>query len=456
MLAPDDSCACLSQTTRFAPIASVQRRCALLLLIVLVPGLAQTAGESTAASNTGASSVAVLGADLKGLQVQMVDDAMALGIKHATLNVSLTSLIDLDRHPDSLRLESGGRTFYFSRGAAQSIPVLPLSQHGVRVYLILLSTATSEPRLNRIVRPAGAKEAPNGLTGFNVSDEEGRRYFQACLEFLADRFSRKDARYGRVSGYIIGNELNSHHEWYNIGPASTEQVAADYLRAVRIAHAAVRRSSAAARVYISLEHNWTARNNPDPLKACPGRDLLDELNRLSKAQGDFDWHIAFHPYPENLRDPRTWRDKRALPQADTPKITFKNIEQLPRYLRRPEMLCHGQPRHVILSEQGFDTPDKPGGQALQAAGFCYAWVKVSRTEGIDAFILHRHVDNAAEGGLNLGLWTHKKGTIATPDSKKRIHDVFQAAGTLEWESTFRFALPIIGIKSWDELRSSID
>jgi hypothetical protein len=115
------------------------------------------------------------------------------------------------------------------------------------------------------------------------------------------------------------------------------------------------------------------------------------------------------------------------------------------------MLCHGQPRRVILSEQGFDTPDKPDGQAVQAAGFCYAWVKVARTEGIDAFILHRHVDNAAEGGLNLGLWTHQQGTIATPDSKKRIYDVFQAAGTPEWESTFRFALPIIGIQSWDEV-----
>jgi hypothetical protein len=396
---------------------------------------------------------APLSAGLKGLQVQMIDDALALGIKHAALNVSLTSLIDLDGHASSFRWQGGGRTFYFSRPAVESIPVLSLSRAGVRVYLILLSTVTADTRLSRIVRPAAAREAPNGITGFNVSDPEGERYFKACLDFLADRFSQKDARFGRVDGYIIGNELNSHYEWYNIGPATTSQVAAHYLRAVRIAHAAVRRSSADARVYISLEHHWTARNGADPLRACPGRDLLDELNRLSKAQGDFDWHIAFHPYPKNLRDPRTWRDKTALPRADTPKITFKNLEQLTQYLRRPEMLCQGRPRRVILSEQGFDTPDTPEGQAVQAAGFCYAWVKVSGLPGIDAFILHRHVDNAQEGGLNLGLWTRQPGTDATPSAKKRIYDVFRAAGTPEWESAFRFALPIIGIKSWDEVTS---
>ena len=392
-----------------------------------------------------------LGAGLKGLQVQMVDDALALGIKHAALNVSITSLIDLDEHADSFHWQSDGRTFFFSRGSVESIPVLPLSRAGMRVYLILLSTVTNDARLSRIVRPAAAREAPNGITGFNVADPEGRRYFEACVEFLADRFSGRDARYGRVDGYIVGNELNSHYEWYNIGPATTGQVAREYLEAMRIAHAAVRRSSPDARVYISLEHHWTARNGSDPLRACPGRALLDELNRLSKARGDFDWQVAFHPYPENLRDPRTWRDKTALPRVDTPKITFKNLEQLTRYLRRPEMLCQGRPRRVILSEQGFDTPATPDGQAVQAAGFCYAWVKTSRLAGIDAFILNRHVDNAQEGGLNLGLWTRQPGTIATPAAKKRIYEVFRAAGTPDWEPAFRFALPIIGIKSWDEV-----
>lgn len=392
--------------------------------------------------------------NIKGLQVQMVDDALALGVKQAALNVSITSLIDLDFRPDSLRYRMAGREYAFHRGAVESIPVKALSDAGAQVTLIVLSTTTSDTKLSRIVTPAAAKEVPHGITGFNVMVPEGRRYFEVCVGFLAQRFSRPDQRFGRVVGYIIGNEVNSHGEWYPIGPASMQQVAHEYLTAIRLAHTAVRRHSAEARVYVSLEHHWTTKGNRDPLLACPGRELINEMNRLSKEGGDFDWHVAYHPYPANLFDPRTWLDKTALPNADTPKITFKNLEQLTAYLRRPEMLCHGKARRVILSEQGFNTPDGSDGQTLQAAGYCYGWIKVSRTEGIDAFILNRHVDNAEEGGLNLGLWTRKPGSIATPDKKKKIYEVFRLADTPEWEKAFRFALPVIGIHSWDEVAAS--
>ena len=388
---------------------------------------------------------------IKGLQVQMLDDALALGIKQAALNVNLTALIDLEAKPGSLKYHIDGNDYAFDRGAVESISVKPLSDAGVQVTLILLCMTSENPRLSRIVRPALAKESPHGITGFNVVDPVGRRYFRACLGFLAERFSRPDGRFGRVAGYIIGNEVNSHGEWYNIGPAPVAKVAREYLLAIRVAHEAVRKHSPDARVYVSLEHHWTAQGNPDPLRACPGRALLDEMNRLSKAGGDFDWHIAHHPYPANLFDPRTWLDKAALPNADTPKITFKNLEQLTAYLRRPEMLCHGKPRRVILSEQGFHTPDGKNGQALQAAGYCYGWIKASRLDGVDAFILNRHVDNAEEGGLRLGLWTRRPGTIATPDSKKKLYEVFRLADTPEWQKAFQFALPVIGIHSWDEV-----
>ena len=414
-------------------------RIAILAIAVCLISLRTDASESAPA------------ASIKGLQVQMVDDALALGIKHAALNVSLTSLIDLDAKPDSIVYRLEGREYRFHRGAVESIAAKPLSDAGVKVYLIVLSTTTNDTRLSRIMRPEAAKEAPNGITGFNVTDPEGARYFEACLGMLAERFSQPDQRFGRVIGYIIGNEVNSHSEWYNIGPAPMAKVAHDYLLAIRQAHAAIRRHSADGRIYISLEHHWTIQGNPDRLRACPGRALLDEMNRLSKAGGDFDWDVAFHPYPENLFDPRTWRDKQAKPSTDSPKITFKNLEQLTAYLRRPEMLCHGKPRRVILSEEGFHTPDGPDGQTLQAAGYCYGWIKASRLDGIDAFILNRHVDNAQEGGLRLGLWTRHKDSIATPESKKKSYEVFRLADTPEWENAFRFALPVIGIHSWDEV-----
>ena len=88
---------------------------------------------------------------------------------------------------------------------------------------------------------------------------------------------------------------------------------------------------------------------------------------------------------------------------------------------------------------------------MQAAAFAYAWEKCARLPLIDAFIYHRHVDHAKEGGLRLGLWRNAPNSIADPHSTKKIYDVFQAAGTPAWSQAAKFALPIVGFTSWEEL-----
>jgi hypothetical protein len=293
--------------------------------------------------------------------------------------------------------------------------------------------------------------APNHLGNFNTVTEDGQEWFSAALEFCAERWSRPDQQFGRVSGYIIGNEVNAHWWWANMGRVSMEEFADDYLRTVRLAHDAIRRESSWARVYLSLEHHWNIRHpSGDAQQAFPGRAFVDYFAQRAKAGGDFDWHIAFHPYPENLFEPRFWNDQSATTQVlTTPRVTFKNIELLPAYLRRPELRFNGQPRHMILSEQGFHTPDRPDGEKLQAAAFCYAYKKIERLDGIDAFILHRHVDNAAEGGLLLGLRSNRPRD-GDPRPKKLIYECFRAADSPEWQPAFDFALPVIGLKNWNE------
>jgi hypothetical protein len=193
----------------------------------------------------------------------------------------------------------------------------------------------------------------------------------------------------------------------------------------------------------------------DETQTFAGKAFIDYFARRARGGGDFDWNLAFHPYPENLFDCRTWKDKTALSTPDTPRITFKNLEVLQNYFRRNELLFDGRPRHIILSEQGFHSPDTPEGQSLQAAAFCYAYYKVAHLEGIDSFILHRHVDHRDEGGLNLGLWTRNKSSAnpAEPLAQKKIYEVFKAADGPNWEEAFHFALPVIGIPDWTTLSS---
>ena len=387
-------------------------------------------------------------ANKKGIQVQMVDDALALGIHHCTLNFNLAGLIQLQPQPDSLKWELDGQTYYFNRRYLDSQPVKRLTDAGVVVNLILLHYLGRAEEDAFMKHPRCDPATPNHLTAFNTITPDGLRHFKAALEFLADYYSGTNAAHGRVWGYIIGNEVNAHSEWYNLGPATRAEVVADYQRTVRVAHIAVRQASAHARVYLSLTHFWNRVMPSGPLHSCEGKGLIDDFNALAKAGGDYDWNLAHHPYPENLRDPRTWLDKTALPDANTPRITFKNLEVLDAYFRRPELLYHGQPRRIILSEQGFNCTDKADGELMQAAGFCYAWKKVSALSGIDAFILHRHVDHSREGGLNLGLWTRQPDSIATPARPRKIYEAFKAAGTPEEPRAFEFALPVIGLKDW--------
>lgn len=399
-------------------------------------------------------------ASKKGLQVQMVDDAIALGVKHAALNLNLAWMIDpVGGDENDFTWESDGVTFHFKRVFVEGLDrqVKPLSDAGMVVTFILLCYQTHDKAIDRIMlHPRYSAAAPNHLSAFNTSTPDGLRWFKACIEFLAARYSEPGRLHGRAVNFIVGNEVNAHWEWCNMGEATMEQFADDYLRTVRLCNTAVKKFSACARVYVCLEHHWNIRMD-GPLKSFKGRAFVDYFARRAREGGDFDWNLAFHPYPENLLDPRTWNDKTATTNENTPRITFKNLQMLPIYFNRPELLHRGRPRHIILSEQGFNSPDTPDGELLQAAGYCYGYYKVAHIAGLDSFILNRHVDHRDEGGLNLGLWRRNKSSAspAEPAGKKMIYEVFRLADTPQWQRAFAFALPVIGIKSWDQLLAEI-
>jgi hypothetical protein len=398
-------------------------------------------------------------ASKKGLQVELLDDALELGIKHAALNVNLSELIAPNSDSDDaliLASTSEGRTYRFRRESVERLDrtIKILSGHGVVIHLIILVYKSSHADVNRILlHPDFDDNAPHGLSAFNTRTAEGRAWLQATMEFLAHRWSLPDQQHGHVAGYILGNEVNSHWWWSNMGRATMLEFADDYASALLLVHRAVRRHSPWARVYISLDHHWSIRfPASDDHQAFAGKDFIDHLiQRGTKDEtSNFDWHVAYHPYPENLFEPRFWNDKSALLESTTPRITFKNLEVLTEYLQRPELLYEGHPRRVILSEQGFHTPDGPLGEAIQAAAYCYAYRKVARLDGVDAFILHRHVDHPHEGGLRLGL---RRFAPAESEQrpKKMIYECFRRADGPDWEAAFKFALPIIGIQNWAEI-----
>lgn len=389
---------------------------------------------------------------IKGLQVQMNDDALALGIHHAGVNINLTALVDLEKNPGNTKRIVDGREFSFNESYLKSLDaqIKPLSDRGVLVYLILIAYPSKNPAIDALaIHPDARKDYKYSVGAFNAKTPEGRAWLTAVTQEIASRWSGARAESGRVWGWIVGNEVNSHWIWSNMGKKPMAEAVTEYAQVFRIVHGAVRTASTNARLYISFDHHWAASmHGISAEEATPGRDYLDAFAKLT---ADLDWHVAWHPYPEDLGNPRAWADKTVTSDDASNKVTFKNLEVLCRHLKKPELLFKGEPRRVILSEQGFHLLLTPDGETLQAAAYAYAWEKCRKLSLVDAFIYHRHVDHAHEGGLRLGLWRNAPHSIADPHSKKQIWELFRKAGTPEWDAAAAQLLPVTGLKSWSEL-----
>ncbi len=395
----------------------------------------------------------------KGLQIVDTADAAALGVRHSAINVNQGDfLLPAPEEGNTLEFAHDGRTFYFRRSHVERMDKVfrDLSEIGCVVTFILLNS----PRWRCDIDPAfwrdvlmhpdytgpgsgkaadGSSEGTGLISMFNLVTEEGLAHYRAFIAFLTDRYTREDMAYGRVVGMIVGNEVDAGYIWCNAGEKSMEWFTREYLNAMRVTWQTAAAIYAHMRVYISLDHFWnSAMDARQPLRYYNVRDMLVYLNDIARAEGQLPWHIAYHPYPEDLNYPDFWNDRLATPDDDAPIVTFKNLEVLARFTYREEFLYRGERRRIILSEQGFNSHWTPESEILQATAYGRAYRKVMEIPEIDSFILHAHHDNRGEFGLNLGLVRRKKDEPGM-DGPKPIYHVFKAIdqkderGRWHWE-----------------------
>ena len=368
----------------------------------------------------------------KGLQVTMVHDAINLGVKHAALNVNLGSFLWCEPvEGDTIPYEFDGETFYFRKKVVEQndARVRELTDAGVIITYILLNShvwggVATPDDLWEIIKHPGFCEGGR-ISAFNLHNERAVRYYMAWVAFLTDRYTLPGAPFGRAVGHIVGNEVNSGFEWCNMGEVSLEQYVYDYTASLRLCWQVSTSIWSEARTYISLDHFWTGANfSANPNRFYGSKFVLQELCRLCRTEGQIGWHVAHHPYPENLNFPDFWNDTTATPDEDTYRITFKNLEVLAQFLYREEYLFGNQRRRIILSEQGFNSHNTATSEVLQAMAYGKAYRKVMEIPEIDSFILHAHCDNKGEFGLNLGLW-RRRPENSVADTPKPIYYVFR-------------------------------
>jgi hypothetical protein len=374
---------------------------------------------------------------LHGGNTFQVNDYKELGVHNCTKNIVLNRLISLKSGKDTFPRTFNKRTYHIRKPALRRLDQAMLEMDKLEIVvsaiiLIAKNTTMTHPDCT----PQGIWAMPNMAT------REGWNYYAAGLDFLAERYSRPDRKYGRVTHWIMHNEVDAGWIWTNAGEKPLHTYFDLYYRSMRTAQCTARKYGVAGHVLISLTHHWTQAQNH---RCYRPKDIVDLLQKRSALEGDFDWGLAYHSYPQNLRDPRTWLDTKATFSFQTPLITPKNLEVLDAYMRQRQMLYAGEPRTIVLSEQGSNSQDHSDQSYRdQAAGLVYTWLKFEKLDTIESYIHHRWMDAGPgqEGGLLLGFWTNLPNQNPR-HRKKPAWDVYRRLGTDQQQEAVEVAKELI-------------
>ncbi len=379
------------------------------------------------------------------------DELDELGISAVTINLLVHQFISAKPGKGTTPIEWQGRTYHIRENpfAKMDKTLREANEKGAMVSVILLiaNPAKSEDATLKLLgHPDARKEGTYAMP--NVTSEEGIGIYGAILDFMAERWSRPDAKFGRVHHWIIHNEVDAGWVWTNAGEKPAVVFMDLYQRSMRLTDLIVRQYDRHARPFISLTHHWAEAGSE---RFFGSRKLIELLLEFCQAEGDFPWALAYHPYPQSLRNPRTWEDQQAIFSFDTPKITPWNLEVLDAYMKQTELLYKGEVRPIHLSENGFNSKDySPKALEDQAAGMALAWKKMAKLSSIESWQYHNWIDNRKEGGLRIGLrkFPDEKDD---PLGKKPIWHLYQALGTPREDAVAAPHLKTIGIGSWDEI-----
>ncbi|MCQ2136240.1 MAG: DUF5722 domain-containing protein [Bacteroidales bacterium] len=382
-------------------------------------------------------------------QVSDLDD---LGISSVTVNVTPNTFLRNTSSGTCYTHTYGGRTYYISKSQIDTYDknLKTCASRGIVVSaIILIQRTAADPSVQKaIVHPdcnGGNYSMPNMTT------TEGIQTYAAMLDFLAKRYSPADGSNGCIHNWIMHNEVDAASTWTNMGSAVPEiLVTNEYEKSMRMCYNIARQYYPHAKVLASFTHTWTSCDNADGYTA---KSMLTDLVNFSSVEGDYQWGVAAHPYPQNLLEPCLWnKDTGATYSMESGFVTFKNLEVLDKWIRTPKNMYNGTiKRELWLSENGTNAKSYNAADlANQAAGAAWALKKVYKLEGIDGIQWHNwwdHPDEVAQG-LRIGL--------RDSDQKiKPVWYVYQAAGTSKESEVFDQYLPVIGISSWNEIHHSL-
>ena len=430
--------------------------CILLSVALLAGGLIMFDLPSMAADRRGGSK--------KGLQIEfgMMSDVEELGISEAFLNIVFEKILSLTA--TDYAYTYGGTTYYFNKDMLEQYDkeIDFLNDMGANITVAFLNQYASG---FEYLLYTGAGRTGTIDYGFNTKDAAGRNAVAAVAHFVANRYK------GKVSRYVIGNEVNDNATYNWVGEMDISQYVAIYYDTFKVFSDSIKAEDSSALLYIPLEHRWNTENGTDEYA---GKDFLNRFNTLAKSDS-VDWNVAYHPYSYPISRVNPLEDGKASQKEtgeityggevddteDSPLITMKNIHVLTDYMQKTEMLnASGQVRSIIISEVGYSsTSNLSDGsssdkEVRQAAAIAYGYYAAEMNEHIDAFILHLHADTYVENEyLCFGL---RNASGSVPGAAKTAYYMYKYIDTADSLSVTSFAPKTLGVGSWTDALSGFD
>lgn len=378
---------------------------------------------------------------------QITSDLDDLDIHSVTVNVPLTAFTYLSTGNDRIAHEYGGKIYYFDKDYINNLDATLLAcyKRGIVVSaIILIQRSCPDGSLTNVFKHPDSNAGYYSMA--NMTTAEATNLYAAVMDFLMSRYTREDGAYGRIHHLIMHNEVDCGTEWTNMGSDVPMWVYLNtYIKSMRLCYNIARSYDANAQVLCSYTHSWTSESAAD----YSSKKMLEGTINFSNAEGDFQWGIAYHPYPQDLTNPDTWNDSQATYSMYSPYVTFKNLEVINNWVLQSSSMYRGATKRTLwLSENGTNSPTYSDNDlARQAAGAAWAFKKIGFLSGIDALQWHNWIDNRAEFGLCIGLRRYPDDST-DPLGKKPVWYVYQSWGTDNESSAFDKYLSVMGLSSW--------
>ena len=383
----------------------------------------------------------------KGLQINadMMPDVEELGVKNTAYNIILSDIIaTAGQHnaQEGISYEYNGKTYWFSKSAIRGYDSLFLKTRADNMVVTGILLLGYRSDLTYLIAPKGRSQGHQYYM-FNTKSKKARLQLEAVCSFLAERYSGN----AYVTNWVVGNEVNAYQDWNYAGLKNMQEYAAAYAEEYRLVATCMKSMYQNARVYISLDNNWTRTTTG----VYAGKKFLNQFAQELEKEGKIGFHIAYHPYSYPLTTADFWNDTSGLAGkgSGAKVITMANLSVMTNYVKK----TYGKNTRILLSETGFSSGQS---EQIQAAAIAYAYYIAESNDMVDALIISRHVDNEVEIRQNIrtGLWT-TYGDNLHPDEwadhKKYAWYIFKYMDTTKSSEWTDFALNYIRATSWESL-----